>query len=321
MDEAKFKRRYLDPEDTSAEQVFVAAGINKEETEAGQSAELQHCLKPTVPTVPAEQHDKPTPYRITIGGSHWLKAHRDFGNICIRVYSRTYVESCTRCQASRNLSSKLKGLLQSLQIRSRRWQNVSLDLIVALPHTQRGHDAILTMVDTVSKMAHFTPTTTNATTAEVAFILADRLVRYHGLPKVLTSDRDPRFVAELWKEFCERFDIQKAMWSAWHPQTDGQTERVHRTLVQVLRTYIQSDETPWEDLLPAVELAHACTTRSSTGPSPFKAMIGENPLRASDLDVVENFEPSVSPTMTKIFQPPVHRAPKYPTGTSTAEVL
>ncbi|KAL8441499.1 hypothetical protein Emag_007115 [Eimeria magna] len=157
-------------------------------------------------------------------------------------------------------------------------------------------------------MAHFVPTTTNATAADVIEILADRLVRYHGLPKVFVSDRDTRFTAELWKGFCERFEIQRAMSSAWHPQTDGQTERVHRTLEQVLRTYIQSDETKWEDLLPAVELAYNCTTHASTGLSPFEVMIGENPLRAADLDVVENFEPTISSPMTKLFQQLVDRA-------------
>ncbi|KAL8443247.1 hypothetical protein Emed_006922 [Eimeria media] len=157
-------------------------------------------------------------------------------------------------------------------------------------------------------MAHFVPTTTHATAADVASLLADRLVRYHGLPKVLISDRDPRFVAELWKLFCQRFDIHRALSSSWHPQSDGQTERVHRTLEQVLRTYIQSDETAWEDLLPPVELAYNCTTHSSSGLSPFEVMIGENPLRASDLDVVDNFDDTITPPMTKLFQQLVDRA-------------
>ncbi|KAL8441254.1 hypothetical protein Emag_007330 [Eimeria magna] len=99
-----------------------------------------------------------------------------------------------------------------------------------------------------------------------------------------------------------------ALSSAWHPQSDRQTERVHRTLEQVLLTYIQSDEAAWEDLLPAVELAYNCTTHSSTGLSPFEAMTGENPLRASDLDVVDDFDAAISPPMTKLFQQLVDRA-------------
>ncbi|KAL8440826.1 hypothetical protein Emed_007647 [Eimeria media] len=167
------------------------------------------------------------------------------------------------------------------------------------------------MVDTVSKMAHFIPTTSTVTAEGVVHLLADRLVRYHGLPKVLLSDRDPRFTSEIWRLLCERFDIKRALSSSWHPQTDGQTERVHRTLEQTLRTYIQTDESTWEDLLPAVELAYNCTTHSSTGLSPFEVMIGENPLRASDLDVVEVFEPTITPPMTKLFQRLVDRAASH----------
>ena len=226
----------------------------------------------------------------------------------IRAYSRTYVESCPRCRAGKSVSCKPGGLLQSLQIPNRRWSHVSLDFVVGLPRTKQQHDAILTLVDTVSKMAHFIPTTNTVSAEGVVTLLADRLVRYHGLPSVLISDRDPRFVAELWRLFCSRFQIKRALSSSWHPQTDGQTERVHRTLEQVLRTYIQSDESAWEDLLPAVELAYNCTTHNSTGLSPFEVMIGENPLRACDLDVVETLEPTITPPMTKLFQQLVDRA-------------
>ena len=155
----------------------------------------------------------------------------------------------------------------------------------------------------MSKMAHFIPTA-----AETVELLADRLVRYHGLPKVLVSDRDTRFVSELWEKFCNKFQIQRAMGSAWHPQSDGQTERVHRTLEQVLRTYLQTDESRWEELLPAAELAYNCTVHSSTGMTPFEVMIGENPLRAIDLDLHETLEPTISPPMTKLFQQLVDKA-------------
>lgn len=226
----------------------------------------------------------------------------------IRAYSRSYVESCPRCRAAKHVSTKRGGLLQSLSVPNRRWSHVSLDLILGLPLTRQGHDAILTLVDTVSKMAHFVPTTATVTTEGVVSLLADRLVRYHGLPNALVSDRDPRFTSEIWDCFCKRFMISKRLSSSWHPESDGQTERVHRTIEQVLRTYIQSDESAWEDLLPAAELAYNCTTHSSTGLTPFEVMIGENPLRACDLDVIDDLQPTVSPPMTKLFQQLVDRA-------------
>lgn len=252
-------------------------------------------------------HDHPTAGHMGIRKTYDALARLYFWP-GIRAYAKTYVESCTRCRAAKTISAKPGGLLQSLQIPNRRWAHVSLDFITGLPLTVRQHDAILTMVDSLSKMAHFVPTTTTASAADVVALLADRLVRYHGLPSVLISDRDPRFVAEVWELFCKRFAIKRALSSSWHPQTDGQTERVHRTLEQVLRTYIQSDETAWEDLLPATELAYNCTVHNSTGLTPFEVMIGENPLRASDLDLVDELEPTTTPPMTKLFQQLVDRA-------------
>ncbi|KAL8426924.1 hypothetical protein Efla_006008 [Eimeria flavescens] len=102
--------------------------------------------------------------------------------------------------------------------------------------------------------------------------------------------------------------MNEAFFSAWHPQTDGHTERVHRALEQLLGTYIQSDKAACEDLLPAVELAYNWTTFTSTGPSSFEVMIRENPLRASDLDFVDAYEPTLTPPTTKLFQRLVDRA-------------
>ncbi|KAL8424712.1 hypothetical protein Efla_001289 [Eimeria flavescens] len=104
---------------------------------------------------------------------------------------------------------------------------------------------------------------------------------------------------------CKQFQINSAVSSAWHPQTDGQMERLQRTPEQVFRTYIQSNETAWEDLLPAV---CNCTTHTSTGLSPSEVTIGENPLLASDVVVLGADEPTLTPPMPRLFQRLVHRA-------------
>ena len=90
-------------------------------------------------------------------------------------------------------------------------------------------------------MAHFIPTTAEASANDIAELLGHRLVRYHGLPSIIISDRDTRFVLEMWEAFCNKFKIKRAVSSSWHPQSDGQTEPVHRTLEQMLRVYIQFD--------------------------------------------------------------------------------
>ncbi|CAK51361.1 hypothetical protein, conserved [Eimeria tenella] len=131
-----------------------------------------------------------------------------------------------------------------LLIPSRRWAHVSLDFITDLPLTTTGHDSILVMVESLSKMADFVRAKKSFTAADTVELLADRLIRYHSFPQVLISDRDPRFQSDLWNQLCHRFNIKRCMSSSYHLQSDGQTERVNRTLEQMLRTYIKSDE--WE---------------------------------------------------------------------------
>lgn len=219
----------------------------------------------------------------------------------MRTYTNAYVESCVQCRASKSISQKPAGLLQPLAIPPRRWSHVSLDFITDLPTTQDGFDSILVIVDSLSKMAHFIPTKKAATADDTARLLADRLIRYHGIPQVLISDRDPRFQSELWQRLCAAFQIKRALSSSYHPQSDGQTERVNRTLEQMLRTYIQADERQWERLLPALELAYNTTTHSSTELSPFEVMIGQNPITPADLDIIGELQPLPVPRMTKIF--------------------
>ncbi|CDJ67998.1 OSJNBa0087O24.13 protein, related [Eimeria necatrix] len=142
-------------------------------------------------------------------------------------------------------------------------------------------------------------------------LLADRLIRYHGFPEVLISDRDSRFQSALLNQLCRRFNIKRCMSSPYHPHSDDQTEGVNRTLEQMLRTYIKSDEREWERLLPALELAYNTTSHSSTELSPFEVMIGENPLTAADLDIVGALAPTLTPPMTNLFRQLCDRAQSH----------
>ncbi|CDJ50399.1 hypothetical protein EBH_0033310 [Eimeria brunetti] len=156
----------------------------------------------------------------------------------MRAYTNAYVESCTQCRASKSLNQKPAGFLQQLFIPSRRWSHVSVDFVTGLPLTTTGHDAILVVVDSLSKLAHFIPAKKSHSAADIVELLADLLIRYHGFPDVLVSDRDPRFQSEVWSQLCSRFNITRAMSSSYHPQTDGPTERVNRTLEQMPRRHI-----------------------------------------------------------------------------------
>ncbi|CDJ69410.1 Similar to Transposon MAGGYgagandpolgenehomologues, related [Eimeria necatrix] len=115
---------------------------------------------------------------------------------------------------------KPAGLLQQLLIPSRRWAHVSLDFITDLPLTTTGHDSILVMVDALTKVAHFVPAKKSFTAAHTVELLANRLIRYHGFPEVLISDRDPRFQSDLWNQLCHRFNIKRRVSPYAHSSDD-----------------------------------------------------------------------------------------------------
>ncbi|CDJ62483.1 hypothetical protein ENH_00016470 [Eimeria necatrix] len=178
----------------------------------------------------------------------------------MRAYSTVYVYPVLTVVRLSLRARNLQAFSNNYSFLLHRWAHVSLDFITNLPLTTTGHDSILVMVDSLSKVAHFVPAKKSFTAADTVELLADRLIRYHGFPEVVISDRDSRFQSNLWQQLCHR----SAKSSSYHAQSDGQTERVNRTLEQMLRTYIQSDEREWERLLPALELAYNTTSYSST---------------------------------------------------------
>ena len=201
----------------------------------------------------------------------------------IKDYIYSYVSSCIRCQMNKHITSKKAGLMLPLQIPTRRWQQISMDFITDLPPSENNNDSIWVIVDRLSKMAHFIPVSKTLTSMQLCKLFMCRIVRYHGIPLDIVSDRDTRFTSETWTKFMQLMDINKSLSTAFHPQTDGQTERVNQILTTMLKNYIGVDESKWELWLPLLELAYNCHRQESTQLSPFEVMIGENPLREQDI--------------------------------------
>src|SRR3954469_16966751 len=150
---------------------------------------------------------------------------------------RQYVKSCDSCQCIKASQQVPGGLLQPLPIPTRPWEQVSMDFIVQLPKTKAGFDAIVVFVDTFSKMTHFAPTKTTTSAPDTACIFFDHVFRLHGLPKSIVSDRDAKFTSKFWKTLFQTMGTKLAMSTAFHPQTDGQTERANRTLEDMLQAF------------------------------------------------------------------------------------
>lgn len=192
---------------------------------------------------------------------------------------RNYCKRCTKCQQNKNNNQQQMGYLNPVQIPKVKWQQISMDLITGLPQTTRGYDCIFVVVDYLSKRSHFIPTKTNITGKGLAHLFIENIFKLHGLPQVIVSDRDPRFVGEFWSNLHKTLGIKLAMSSANHAQTDGQTERINRTLEEMLRSYVNKAHTDWDKFLPLIEFAYNDTANSSTKLTPFQIDNGINPLR------------------------------------------
>ena len=152
-----------------------------------------------------------------------------------------------------------------------------MDYVVQLPITKRGHDAILVFVDRLSKMVHLVPTTTKVTGAQTAQLFFDHVFKHHGLPTDIVSDRDSRFTSHFTKELLRLLGTKQCMSTAFHPQTDGQTERTNRVMEDMLRHYVGARHDDWDDCLTAAEFAINNSYQESIQTTPFRMIYGIDP--------------------------------------------
>ena len=188
-------------------------------------------------------------------------------NIYEDVHS--YVKSCLPCQQNKATNTKKNGLLSPLPIPQHKWQVVSIDFISPLPKTNSQHDAIMVVVDKLTKYAHFIPTVSTLTATQTATLFFREIVRHHGLPATIISDRDTRFTSFFWRALWNLLGTSFNMSTSAHPETDGQTERMNRTLEQMLRSYVNYKTNDWDEHLVYCEMAYNNSVQSSTGYSPY----------------------------------------------------
>ena len=162
-----------------------------------------------------------------------------------------------------------------------------MDLITQLPRSRAGNDAIVVFVDKLTKMVHYAATTTDVSAPKLARIFFEQVVRHHGLPSSILSDRDPRFTGNFWRALWKCMGTQLTMSTAFHPQTDGQTERANRTLEEMLRAYVNDRQTDWDEHLTAAEIAVNSARQASTGYSPFYLNSGREVTVPLDLAIEE----------------------------------
>jgi hypothetical protein len=190
---------------------------------------------------------------------------------------KKFLKHCDCCQRNKTGNPPPHGLLVPMPIPDRNWESISMDFITKLPPTQKGHTSIFVVVDRLSKMCKIAPCYDTSTAEDVAKIFRDIVFCNFGLPKDIVSDRDSRFKSTFWTELCRLIDVTPKMSTAFHPETDGQTERVNRTLQQVLRTSVNSAVPDWDEHLPLVEFAINNSYHESVKNTPFFLNYGRHP--------------------------------------------
>jgi len=156
------------------------------------------------------------------------------------------------------------------------WTHISADFITKLPLAQ-GYDLILVVVNGLTKMVYFIPTTVKTSVEGLARLFRDNVWKLHGLPENIISDKGLQFTAGLMRKLNEILGIKSKLSTAFHPQTDGQTERVNQELKQYLKMFIDHRQEQWLEWLGMAEFAYNNKVHSSTKISPFKVNYGQNP--------------------------------------------
>src|SRR5436189_1329003 len=198
----------------------------------------------------------------------------------LAVDVREYVLTCHICQNISIPRHKPYGKLEPLPVPEGPWKEVSLDFITQLPSSYIGtkeYDAILVVVDHYTKMAKFIPAMTNISAPEFTALFHEKIELQYGSPRGIVSDRDTQITSKFWAEVCTYSLIKRRMSTAFHPQTDGQTEILNRILENYLRAYTSLEQMNWAKLLRSAEYTYNNSRNSSTKITPFKALYGYDP--------------------------------------------
>jgi hypothetical protein len=164
------------------------------------------------------------------------------------------------------------------------WTHISLDFIEALPKSN-GKEVILVVVDRLTKFAHFIPMSHPYTVQSVAKAFIDNILKLHGPPIAIVSDRDRIFTSNLWKEIFKALNVQLRYSSAYHPQSDGQTERVNQCVENYLRCMVFADPKKWTTWLPMAEYWYNTSFHSSLKVTPFEALYGFPPPALGEFSI------------------------------------
>lgn len=193
---------------------------------------------------------------------------------------KTYCDSCRTCRLGKSSNQKPYGLLKTLEVPSHPWESIGIDFVGPLPESKDrngAYDSITVIICRLTGMVHLVPSRTSYKARQVAELVFAEVYKHHGLPKTIVSDRDVLFTSEFWKHLNDLIGTKLKMSSAYHPESDGSTERANRTVNQMIRQCINPNQKDWCSKLPGIEFAINSARSDSTGYSPFFLNHGRMP--------------------------------------------
>ena len=195
----------------------------------------------------------------------WEGLKKDVGN---------FISRCLVCQQVKAEHQRPAGLHQQIEIPEWKWERITMDFVTGLPRTSKGFDSIWVIVDRLTKSAHFLPVKTTFSVVQYAQMYIDEIVKLHGVPVSIISDRGPQFTSHFWKAFQEALGTRLDLSTAFHPQTDGQSERTIQILEDMLRACVLDFGGNWSHFLPLIEFSYNNSYQSSIQMAPFEALYG-----------------------------------------------
>ena len=209
-----------------------------------------------------------------------IKRHYEFPNMKDKVSK--FIKNCVSCQQNKHSTHAKYGEAQAMEPPTAPWTNITMDFVTQLPTskdpvTGYAYDSIFVVVDRFTKYAEMIPFRHSYTAEQLARVFLDRIIRHHGIPESIISDRDKLFTSNYWTTLMAAIGTKKKLSTAYHPQTDGQTERTNQTMETYLRMYSNQQQNNWVSLLPMAQIAYNNKLSEATGTTPFLANHGRHP--------------------------------------------